>query len=65
MNALQLAPAVPASQRFEVSCFDFISKQRIVIAWTRDQLLAGELAAGAELTPFWTDALVVDRQVAA
>lgn len=56
--------SVPA-QRFEISCFDFISKCRIVIAWTRDELLAGELAAGADLVPMWSDARIEDRQVLA
>jgi hypothetical protein len=49
-------------QRYEISCFDQVSKERIVIGWTNDAETAADMRAGAEMRPTWCECQVKDRR---
>jgi hypothetical protein len=57
---LERAAAAPL-KRYEITCFDHVSRRRISIGWSDDAEMATGAAAGAEMRPTWSDGRVVDH----
>lgn len=48
-------------QRYEVTVFDEVKNERIVIGWSNDAIGASAMGTAAETRPTWTFAQVRDR----
>jgi len=49
-------------QRYEVTVYDHVSKERVVVGWCNELDRARGMRDGANMRPSWGDAKIEDRE---